>query len=457
MHSPRAEHKRQAISGKWILGIDPGKERHTGALLNPSGDPQGRSFSFAVSAHGFRKTLPEALRERMSAAEADQLVVAVETSCNLWLTIAAYLHGQGYTVVLVNPLTTKHARPLRDHDFSRTDPKDARLIAENAQKGCYDPYRTFSPDIDVLHHLSLTRSKILKDKNRTRLRLRAFMEQYFPEFLNAFDLESKTAFHLLRRAFLPRHFLALRPKQEHQELRRISRGTHGADTVQRLQQWARDSIAVPVDAVLEVVLRQTLDGWLDQLELLQQQLTAINEGMVERARRYPAFEILTSIPNIAGRLAACLIAECRGLEPGVHPKQIERYAGLNLRLSESGQYVGHRRISHIGNARLRCILYQMAVQTTQVVPFVRRRYLQRQLKGSGYRKNVVASIAQLLKVICTLINEQRPYEERPAERAMIRRLERKLEPKETPKRKHRRSVHRLGNPTRGKRPSRKAA
>lgn len=172
-----------------------------------------------------------------------------------------------------------------------------------------------------------------------------------------------------------------------------------------------------------------------------------DQAMIERAQRYPAFDILTSIPNIAGRLAAGFIAECRGLEPGVHPKQIEKYAGLNLRLSESGQYVGHRRISHIGNARLRCVLYQMAVQTTKVVPFVRRRYLQRQRKSSPYRKNVVASIAQLLKLVCTLINEQRPYEERPAERAMIRRLERKLEPKQTTKPKRRRSVRALGNPS----------
>jgi len=347
MHSSRRSRKRQAVAGKWILGIDPAKERHTAALLTPSGDIQGTSFSFDVTAHGFRETLPTQLGKRLSPSKAKQLVIAVVTSRNLWRTIAAHCHGEGYTVLLVSPLTTKHARPLQSHDFSRTDPKDARLIAENAQKGCFDPYRTSDSDLESLHQLSLTRHKLVHDKNRSRLRLRAFMEQYFPEFLNAFDLESKIAFHLLRRGFLPRHFLELNAKEEHKSLRRISRGTHDADTIQRLQQWARHSIAVPVNAVYEVVLRQTLDAWLDQLDLLQRHLAEFDQATIDRAQQYPAFELLASIPNIAGRLAAGFIAECGGLEPAAHPKQIGKHAGCNLRLSESGQYVSHRRISHI--------------------------------------------------------------------------------------------------------------
>ena len=114
-------------------------------------------------------------------------------------------------------------------------------------------------------------------------------------------------------------------------------------------------------------------------------------------------------------------------------------------------------VSHIGNARLRCVLYQMAVQTSQSVPYVRRRYLQRQLKHPAYRKNVVAVISQLLKLVCTLVNEQRPYETRPGEWTAIRRLERKLQPTPNKKPTQRRSVHRLGNPNERPRRRSKAA
>ena len=90
--------------------------------------------------------------------------------------------------------------------------------------------------------------------------------------------------------------------------------------------------------------------------------------MTERASKFPEFKLLTSIPKIGNCLASGLIAECRGLAPGVHPKQLEKFAGLNLRLAESGSYSGQRRISHIGNARLRCVLYQMAGRPVRVCP-----------------------------------------------------------------------------------------
>jgi len=54
-----------------------------------------------------------------------------------------------------------------------------------------------------------------------------------------------------------------------------------------------------------------------------------------------------------------------------HRKQIERLAGLNLYVHDSGQYKGRRRVSHIGNARLRWVLYRMASETSKYVPEIR--------------------------------------------------------------------------------------
>jgi hypothetical protein len=91
------------------------------------------------------------------------------------------------------------------------------------------------------------------------------------------------------------------------------------------------------------------------------------------------------------------------------------------------------------------------------VPYVRRRYLQRQLKQPAYRKNVVAAISQLLKLVCALVNEQRPYETRTGEWTEVRKLERKLKPTTNKRPTQRRSVHRLGNPNERPRRRRKAA
>ena len=171
--------------------------------------------------------------------------MAIETSCNLWNTLAAYLHEKGYTILLVSPLTTHHARPLRNHDFSRTDPKDAFLIADQAQQGHFDLYRVFDPEINALHHLSLAYSKLAKDKQRIRQRLRSFMELYFPEYLHAFDIESQTSLHLLEHYFLPHHFQTMDLAAEARIIGPMSRQQHGIQTLVLLQEWASESIGVP--------------------------------------------------------------------------------------------------------------------------------------------------------------------------------------------------------------------
>jgi hypothetical protein len=108
----------------------------------------GRSFSFPVSHEGYSEKLWKEIGKILGDYGTEDLAFAVETSCALWKTLTDYLSQRGYTVLMVNPvrdvslngvnpLTTYHSRPLRNHDFSKTDPKDALLIATNARNGNY--------------------------------------------------------------------------------------------------------------------------------------------------------------------------------------------------------------------------------------------------------------------------------------------------------------------------------
>jgi transposase len=106
-----------------------------------------------------------------------------------------------------------------------------------------------------------------------------------------------------------------------------------------------------------------------------------------------------------------------------HYKHIEKLAGLNLRLFDSGRYSGTRHISSIGNSRLRWILYKMAEETARRVPEVRVKYLRRQLKRRKHVKNVVASIPQLLQLVMAMEKHQRPYRTRPEVLTELKELE----------------------------------
>ena len=436
MHPLHYRQKRELVAGRVVLGIDPGKKRHTAWMLDTDGLPRGRAFSFSVDHHGFEEVLWQEVATRLAEYGPEQLVIAVETACNLWKTIASYAHQQGYTVILVSPLTTHHARPLCDHDFSRTDPKDAFLVADQARQGRFDLFQVFDAEIEAMRQLSLAYHKLAKDKQRQRQRLRAFMEQYFPEYLNAFDIESQTSLYLLERYFLPQHFQTLDVEAEARVIAPMSRQQHGVETLLWLQEWANESIGVAA-ASQEESLRLVLDGWLVQLRVLQAQIKKLRKALIERAARHRAFAILTSIPNISEWLAALFIAECRGLDATTHYKQIEKFAGLKLKVVNSGEFVGQRRISYIGNKRLRKVIYQMTQQTAKAVPQVRCRFLRRQLNQACYRKNIVAASAPLLKLIHALVKQQRPYRPHAKWNKQLMELEKAYTQKKTKQRTRR--------------------
>ena len=417
--------KRQALAGKFVLGIDPGKEKHNGAMLDPSGLEQDRAFSFPVSREGYDTTLWEQIQRRIQNCGPENLVVAIETSCNLWVTLAHYFHEKGYPVLLVNPLTTYHARPMMHHDFSKSDPRDAYLVADCAQKGSYHLFQTFPPHLKAAHQLSIAYDKLRKDCTRNILRLRSLMERVFPEYLNAFNIKTETSLYLLERYFLPHHFLAMDIEEEGRVLSKISRSRHGIDTLQKLKAWAQSTIGIPADGQ-EEALRIILNGWIAAIRQAQKQLKIVEKAMVALTQDDPTYRILDSIPNISKNLAAQFTAETHGAVRFTHYKQIQKLAGTNVRISDSGTYKGKRRMSKIGNPRLRRIIFQMTQQTAKVVPQVRRKFLLRELKKKCHRKNIVASSSQLLQLIVALLKEDRCYEERPEQTAALKPLERRF-------------------------------
>lgn len=428
------ETKRKSIAEKIVIGIDPGKESHQAVVLNRLGIHQ-KTFIFQVSSKGYHEILWKKLDSIIPTEAYKDVVFAIETSCNLWQTLAHYLHYSGYPVLLVSPLTTYHSRTFIDHDFSHTDPKDALLVASNARSGYFDFYQVYSPEINAMHELSLTYCKMRKTLQQQRARLRAYIEYVFPEFLNIVNLDTETARYLLKDYFLPQHYLELDIESVGQQIGKISQNQYGHQTLEKLQEAAKTTIGM-IKSGPEILAGQlAIESWLAVEANAKQQQQKLRAALIEMVGGKPEFECIKSLKGISDVLAALFIAETRDLSLYTHWKQIEKLAGLNLRLIQSGKYVGRKRISHIGNRRLSWIIYWMCEQTSRSVPEVRIKYLRRQLHKPCYRKSLIACVPVLLKLIMVLVKEQRPYEFRDEKVTEMKRLEREYEAKQAKKNK----------------------
>ena len=152
------------------------------------------------------------------------------------------------------------------------------------------------------------------------------------------------------------------------------------------------------------------------------------DQIIEYAKQTPYWDILISLKGkgISNKMVALFIAETRDLSQFDSHKKIEKYAGYNLRQAQSGNYIGPRRMSHIGNKRLSWIIYKMTEETARYLPEVRMKYLRRYINTkSKYRKNIIACSPVLLRLIVALVKENRPYEFYPEKVKELEELEKK--------------------------------
>jgi transposase len=422
MHFKSLQAKRQFITGKTVVGIDPAKKKHQVVILNSTGIQLGKSFTITNDIKGFAK-LWEKVKQNVDKCKPDEVVFAIESSCNLWQNLAYHIHSKKYTVLLVSPLTTHHSRPFLNHDFSRTDPKDAHLIASNSRDGYFDYYREFTPQIRAMHHLSITYDKLKKNLVQNRNRLRALVERVFPEFVTVLNLDTDTALYLLKHYFLPGHYIDMDMEEVIPEIQSISQKQHGRQTLEDLQKLACNSIGISLSREEELSYRLALDSWILFIESIKQQQKIVLKEIIVLAKQTPYYEIIKSLKGVSDKLAALFIAETRDLSQFNHYKKLEKYAGYNLRQSQSGEYTGARHMSHIGNKRLSCILYKMSEETAKYVAEVRIKFLRRQLKKRNYRKNLIASSSILLKLIVALLRENRPYQPKQQSNKQLIKLE----------------------------------
>jgi len=424
MNIKTLELKRQFILNKIVIGIDPAKRKHQVAILDENGIQQGKSFAFENSSEGYNN-LWNKLTLRGIEVNEKNMVFAVETSCNLWQNITFYLFSKGFHVVLVSPLRTKYSRPVINNDFSRTDPKDAHIVACNAHNGHFDFYRDFSSEIKAMHHYSITYNKLKDNLVQNKTRIRALVERIFPEFINVLSLDTDTALYLLKSYFLPQDFLEIDTEEVSKEIMKISQKQHGKETLRKLKEAAGTSIGIKIKEEEILSYRISLDSWLILLEQIKNQMKIIMKELIRLVRQTPYFETLKSLKGISDKLAALFIAECRDLSLFRHYKKLEKYAGYNLRIANSGDFIGMRIISHIGNRRLSWIIYKMTEETVRYVPEVRMKFIRRQLRYKKYRKNIIASSSVLLRLIISLIKSGRVYEYREIDLEKMAYLEEK--------------------------------
>jgi transposase len=123
------------------------------------------------------------------------------------------------------------------------------------------------------------------------------------------------------------------------------------------------------------------------------------------------FELLTRIPGVARRSAVLLLTELAVLDPPMTVKQIVCHAGLDPREYESGSSVQKpTRISKVGNARLRAILYMPALTAIRHDRGARLFFARLIARGKKKMQAIVAVMRKLLHGIWIVLQRRVPFD-----------------------------------------------
>jgi transposase len=144
---------------------------------------------------------------------------------------------------------------------------------------------------------------------------------------------------------------------------------------------------------------------IQQIESAAMKVIADDEGLREQ------YGILIKARGVAKRSAILLLTELAVLDPTMTTRQIVAYAGLDPRVFDSGTSVQKpARISKVGNARLRAILYMNALSAIRHDRGAKVFFARMVARGKKRMQAIVAVMRKLLHGIWTALQRRVPFD-----------------------------------------------
>jgi transposase len=330
------------------VGVDVHKNVCRAAIVNDEGDLVDE-FSFGNSKRGI-----EDFMMRIEGFR-DRVLVAVESTANLWIRLYDSLEEGGIRVVLSNPSKTRLIAEAR----VKTDKVNARVLAQLLRADmlplCFVPTRRQRDRRQFIRHrISLVRMRT----------------------------EVKNRIH----ALLDRHGL---------------RCPYPTLFSKKGVRWLRSlRLGFTDDAVLrsDLALLEALDMQIGFMEA-KIAAVAVNDERVK---------LLMTMPGLNYFSASLLVAEICDINRFSSDKKLVAWAGLAPGIHQSGDKTVHKRITRQGNRLVRWVMVQ-AAQNARLHDDRFRMFYERYAERKGHLKAIVAVAHEMLRIVYFMLKRMEPY------------------------------------------------
>ena len=337
-----------------IVGIDIAQQFHVARAVNFRGIVIGDPLTFENNEDGFARLI-QWINRLKALKGLDTTIVGMEPTEHYWVNLSKWLYERNIEVVTVNPHLVKKNKENRDNTQSKSDKKDALVIADMVKNGYYSFIRPSSEIFEKLRVLMSNRDMTVKRLVSAVNQINRWVDIVFPELRQVFkDVKGKGAIATLRLFPTPLEISSLKPQDIVNGWKTLMKRQAGLRKAKLLIELATHSVGTPqaLDAY-----KLHLEQLLEEFDLATAQLERVEKEVTEVLKKIPFAKKLLAIKGISEIALAGILGEAGDLSGFAHGNSLLRHAGLHLAEASSGKWKGQIVLSKRGRSRLRRFLY----------------------------------------------------------------------------------------------------
>jgi transposase len=315
-----------------------------------------------------------------------EVVVATETDRGLFV---GALVAAGYQVLAVNPMSTSRYRQRHSTSGAKSDPGDARVLAELARTDAHNhrPVAGDSELAEAIKVLARAHQSLIWTRQRQTNQLRSTLREFYPGALACFDdLDSNDAVAVLTVA--PTPTLGRGPVPRSKIEPALCRGGRQRRIEARaieIQDALRPAQLAAPDAVAEA-MGASVAALVTVISALNAQVARLEETLAQGFEQHPDAKVIRSLPGLGMVLGARVLGEF-GDDPNRYAdaKSRKNYAGSSPITKASGTrkvvLARFARNKHLADA-----CYMWAFASISASPGARAFYDERRTAGDTHHR-----------------------------------------------------------------------
>jgi len=379
------------------IGIDISKFKHDCFIATETGE-KVKAFTFNNSYEGFTTLLEELKR----LGDHNQIKIGFESTGHYGINLKSYLSNLGYTYIEFNPQLTSQFSKATTLRRTKTDKIDAKLIASMLSQFDYKTYHTSFYHINELKELVRARDAYMASRSQELVKLTNVLDKAFPEFKPFFNNKFSTTMLYILKRFKSKECIATLNQTHYETLRKLSRGKLTYPKFSKLKHLAKTSIGVSNNVYSGLIT--TIIGTYTYLTQLIKDLDNQIHHLFQQSDSY----ILT-LPSISPITAATIYAEIGDINHFSNPGKIMAYAGLDVKISQSGNKEHFGKIVKRGSSLLRKHLFLYAFQSLRFIPQFHDYYHKKKSQGKHHKVVLTHIARKLIRVIFHLEKHNVPF------------------------------------------------